>query len=264
LDIDSLPLVQSPADSLDGLVTQYNDGIRSIIDQYTPLQTKTIVLRHFAPWRSFELRGLKAMARWAERMWQAAKRKRDPGSEQFQKVYRKHRFKYSTALDAARTDSVPERVSDCGGDMRALFQLVGDLTGSSAPPVLPDRPCMQEVVDDLSEFFSSKISTIRSNLDRVAESTSSHTLQHEQCFLQLHEENDLLATNLTMEAQVMKPNRDANFHLSRINKIRRFLSFFSVRCVVNALGLSRLDYCNSLYLNLLSFLLKRLPALLLR
>ena len=204
MDIDSLPLVQSPADSLDDRVTQYNEGIRSIIDKHAPLQTKTIVIRPFAPWRSFELRGLKAMERWAERMWQAARRKRDPGSERFHKVYIKHRLKYSTALDTARTDSVRERVSDCGGDMRALFQLIGDLTGSAAPPVLPDRPCMQKVVDDLSEFFSSKISTIRSNLDRAAESTSSHTLQHEQSFLQLHEENDLLKFRSVSTAEVTK------------------------------------------------------------
>ncbi len=61
-----------------------------------------------------------------------------------------------------------------------------------------------------------------------------------------------------MEAQVMKTCRATNFHLSRINKIRRFLDFSSVKCVVNALVLSRLDYCNSLYLNLPSSLLNRL------
>ena len=68
----------------------------------------------------------------------------------------------------------------------------------------------------------------------------------------------IIDTHLTMEAQVMKTCRAANFHLSRINKIRRFLDFSSVKCVANALVLSRLDYCNSLYLNLPSSLLKRL------
>nr|CAH0104286.1 unnamed protein product [Daphnia galeata] len=88
--------------------------------------------------------------------------------------------------------------------LRALFQLVGNLTVSSESPVLPDRPCMEEVVDDLSKFFSSKISTIRSNLDGLAESTSSHTLQHEQSFLQLHEENYLLKFRSASTAEVTK------------------------------------------------------------
>ena len=56
----------------------------------------------------------------------------------------------------------------------------------------------------------------------------------------------------------MKNYRAANFHLSRINKIRQFLYFSSVKCVVNALVLSRLDYCNSLYLGLTSSFLKQL------
>jgi hypothetical protein len=68
----------------------------------------------------------------------------------------------------------------------------------------------------------------------------------------------IIDSHLTMEAQVKKTCRAANFHLSRINKIRRFLDFSSVKCVVNALVLSRLEYCNSLYLNLPSSLLKRL------
>jgi hypothetical protein len=68
----------------------------------------------------------------------------------------------------------------------------------------------------------------------------------------------IIDTHLTMEAQVKKTSRAANFNLSRINKIRRFLDFSSVKCVVNALVLSRLKYCNSLYLNLPSSILKRL------
>ena len=86
------------------------------------------------------------MARWAERMWQAARRKRDPGSERFHKVYRKHRFKYSTALDAARTDSVRERVSDCGGNMRALFELVGVFIGLSAPRFFQIVPACKKLL----------------------------------------------------------------------------------------------------------------------
>nr|CAH0103933.1 unnamed protein product [Daphnia galeata] len=45
----------------------------------------------------------------------------------------------------------------------------------------------------------------------------------------------IIDTHLTIEAQVMKTCRAANLHLSRINKIRRFLDFSSVKCVVNAL-----------------------------
>nr|CAH0104938.1 unnamed protein product [Daphnia galeata] len=51
----------------------------------------------------------------------------------------------------------------------------------------------------------------------------------------------IIDTHLTIEAQVMKTCRAANFHLSRIKKIRRFLDFSSVKCVVNALRLLRVQ-----------------------
>ena len=47
-----------------------------------------------------------------------------------------------------------------------------------------------------------------------------------------------------------------SLQLRRINKIRLFLDFFSAN--VNALVISRLDFCNTLYLGLSDDLLKRL------
>ena len=52
----------------------------------------------------------------------------------------------------------------------------------------------------------------------------------------------------------------ALFQLSRIRKIRRFLDLSSARCSVNALFLSRIDYCNSLYVGLPDEFLKRLQC----
>ena len=49
-----------------------------------------------------------------------------------------------------------------------------------------------------------------------------------------------------------------NFYLDHINKIRRYLDPQTAKCVVNALVLSRLDYCNSLFVGLPGDLLKRL------
>ena len=121
---------------------------------------------------SGELCGLKAKLRWAERCWRAATRKHDPKTGRFQRVYRIHRTNYSNATNEARTCSVRKQIADCNGDKRALFRLVGDLTGSTAPQILPDRPCSQDAVDDLSDFFASKISVIRLKLDHAAASAS--------------------------------------------------------------------------------------------
>ena len=96
-------------------------------------------------------------------------------------------------------------MADCIGDKRALFRLVGDLTGSTAPQLLPDRPCLQDTADDLGAFFASKISTIRSNLDRAADSGSpSDALPPEQSFLCQHKDTDLLRLRTVSTEEVIK------------------------------------------------------------
>ena len=72
----------------------------------------------------------------------------------------------------------------------------------------------------------------------------------------------VMDSHLTMAAHVRRTCRAALFHLSRINKIRRFLDFFSAKCIVDAILISRRDYCNALYLGLSHDLLKRLQRVL--
>ena len=89
-ELQGLPLIQTPCSSIDDQMTQYNDGLRSILDRHAPIKTKNIVLRPDAPWMSDALRELKARQRWAERCWRAAKRRSDPRIERFRRVYKRH------------------------------------------------------------------------------------------------------------------------------------------------------------------------------
>ena len=204
-ELQGLPLIQTPCSSIDDRMAQYNDGLRSILDRHAPIKTKNIVLRPDAPWMSDALRELKARQRWAERCWHAAKRRSDPRIERFRRVYKRHRSNYSSAINEARISSVSDQVADCIGDNRALFRLVGDLTGSTAPQLLPDRPCLQDTADDLGAFFASKISTIRTNLDRAADSGSpSDALPPEQFFLCQHKDTDLLRLRTVSTEEVIK------------------------------------------------------------
>ena len=68
----------------------------------------------------------------------------------------------------------------------------------------------------------------------------------------------VIDSHLSLAVHVQRTCRDVLFQLSRIRKIRRFLDLSSAKCIVNALVLSRIDYCNSLYVGLPDELLKRL------
>ena len=52
-----------------------------------------------------------------------------------------------------------------------------------------------------------------------------------------------------------------NFHLYRLSSIRRYITTYAARSVVQALITSRLDYCNSLLANLTNTQMKRLKSI---
>ena len=55
---------------------------------------------------------------------------------------------------------------------------------------------------------------------------------------------------LTMESQVASVVRTAFFHLRRIAQLRSYLDVGALTTLLHALVISRLDYCNALYVGL--------------
>ena len=68
----------------------------------------------------------------------------------------------------------------------------------------------------------------------------------------------LLDPMLTMESQVASAVRPAHFHLRRIAQLRPYLDTEALTTLVHALVISRVDYCNSLYVGLPLRLMRRL------
>ena len=71
----------------------------------------------------------------------------------------------------------------------------------------------------------------------------------------------VLDSHLTMNAQAGNVIRSVNFELRRISAIRHFLSVEATKTLVSAFILSRLDYCNSLFVNCSQDLILRLQKL---
>ena len=68
----------------------------------------------------------------------------------------------------------------------------------------------------------------------------------------------MMEENLTGEAQVNAAVKAAFFHIRQLGQIRHFLSDEAAASVVHAFITSRLDYCNSLYINLPSSITNKL------
>ncbi len=70
-DLESLPLLLSPAYDLNSLLLQYNDGLDSVLDKHAPVRTKSLPIRLAIPWFDESVRLLHRVARHAERTWRS-------------------------------------------------------------------------------------------------------------------------------------------------------------------------------------------------
>jgi hypothetical protein len=159
-DIRELPLLVSPSDSLDGLVQQYNDGLRSVLDKHAPLRLKKVVLRPTVPWWSIEINREKRKVRRAERVWRKRK------LAVFFEIYINRLAEFSTLLQRIKTEFFRGKVAELKGNRQALHQLIeGSLDCKRRAPVLPSQLDSKSLSAEFSNFFSSKVNKIRSDLD---------------------------------------------------------------------------------------------------
>ena len=133
-DIQDLPLIQSPADSLEGLVQQYDHGLRSVLDKHAPLRSKTVILRPTVPWWCSEIKDAKKAVRKAERVW------RKKGLAVFYETYISLLTDFTTLLRRVKADFYKGKVAELKGDSRALHQLIDGSLGTRKQPTLPNQP----------------------------------------------------------------------------------------------------------------------------
>ena len=73
-DLENSSLVRDAETSdLSDLVNKYNNTLKSLLDTYAPLRTKTIKLRPTASWYNEEIRSEKRRRRALERRWRSSK-----------------------------------------------------------------------------------------------------------------------------------------------------------------------------------------------
>ena len=96
-DIANLPLLSAPSGDLDGLVEQYNNGLRAVLDLHAPARTRSVTLRPVNRWMTTEILAFKTKLRHFERCWRSRQLAID-----FE-IFQTHLFTYSEMLKAARS-----------------------------------------------------------------------------------------------------------------------------------------------------------------
>jgi hypothetical protein len=133
-----------------------------------------ITLRPAAPWYTEELREAKHERRRRERKW------RQTRLTVHHQLYKDQCRTVNRLLYSTKLSYFSEQISECGRDQKKLFQLTKRLLGDTGNVTLPTHTSDKALAEEFTQFFSSKISTIRENI--IANNTSAMTLEFESAF----------------------------------------------------------------------------------
>ena len=144
---------------LDDLVANYNSSLKDIIDLQAPLLNRTITLRPHAPWYSAELRDAKHKRRQLERRWRSTK------LEVHHQLYRDYCVVVNRLLCSTKLTYYETQIEQCPHNSKAMFRTVNMLMDNKGGCPLPSHTSDLQLASDFSDFFTSKVSTIRESLN---------------------------------------------------------------------------------------------------
>ena len=139
-------------------VDSCNMGFTSIRDQFCPLITKEIRVKDDAEWYDYRVVSLRRK-RKAERRW------RRIGSDAARTLYVSARRAVVKQICTCKIEYYQHQMSQCDGDQRRTFVLLNSLIGCTLDPVMPASSSDDELASRFNNFFSEKISRIRSEID---------------------------------------------------------------------------------------------------
>ncbi len=163
-DLSASELCTREFSDLDDLVSCYKDTLSGLIDKHAPQQSKRVVSRPCQPWFNDHLKQLKQDRRRHERKWLKSDSKVDLID------FKRAKNVYCNSLESARCQFYRDKIEECAGDQKKLFQLVAFLTGANKDSPLPDYEDPQLLANDFGQFFAAKIETIQAKIDNICDS----------------------------------------------------------------------------------------------
>ncbi len=143
---------------LDEMVNNVNQGLTSLINTHAPLREKTVSNHKTAPWYTHTIRSEKRRKRKLERKWR-----------KFKTNLHKHNFrcqciKLNKLLHTSRVKFYNDMLADSGNDARTVFKVAKTLTGHNTEPILPKHSNLATLTKEFSDYFESKVTTIKANI----------------------------------------------------------------------------------------------------
>ena len=157
--------IRSPDETLtlEELVDGYSKTLSAILNKICPEEHKTVRPRPLQAWFNDELRQLKRNKRSAERKWK--KFKSATNKEEYNNIKRL----YHSAIKSARLNFYKTSLLKDKLDIKQVYKTVNKLTGDDFSSVLPTHSDKRTLANRMSDFFSNKIESIRTEITKENE-----------------------------------------------------------------------------------------------
>ena len=165
---------QSPLD-LNSLVTQYNNVLRSLLDNHAPLKKKNVTIRPSAPWYTLEVTKEKKKRRCLERKW------RKTGLTIDREQYLYQCSIVNNLIASCKTAYYTSVINEYSGDQKVLFKTINKLLQKNTVQRYPSAPSNVELANDFADFFSEKIAKIQRGLSEKQVSLSPLSFAEDLC-----------------------------------------------------------------------------------
>ena len=157
---DSLISLDVTTHSAADLVQIHHDLFKSFEARVCQKVSKWITVREDSPWYDSSVAQLRRRRRHFERRWRRLR------SDQSRNEFTEARAAVVSRINQRKVQHFKSRIDRCAGDQKKLFYVFDDLLGRRYTKILPSYASGTELATRLSQFFASKITRIRENLDQ--------------------------------------------------------------------------------------------------
>ena len=164
-DLRSSSLFSQTHSNTNELVESFNTTLSKLLEIHAPLLKKNITTRPHVPWFSDEIKAIKRRRRKAEKLWRKTNKESDLMQFKFIKNKANH------LMHRAKCDFYTRIVNENSHNQSKLFSIAKNLLTPKKNLSFSDHQDKNCLVNELGQYFISKIDTIRSQFN----SNDSHT-----------------------------------------------------------------------------------------
>ena len=164
-DILNSELTEPLPSHVNDIVSKYNDVLLELLDKHAPTKLRPVVQRLPQPWMNVGILEAKRVRRQYERRW-----RKSPLTVHRQ-AFKASCEDVKKKIGESKSPYFIKQIDACGKDQWKLFKNVNNLLGRGKPSSFPEYTTPIALAETFSEFFTTKISKIRTLLTDMEAST---------------------------------------------------------------------------------------------